>query len=180
MWSEWNIEISKHYVEINFQISKCKRVKNVPIMRQIFNHNLILSAFNSKFLYWKCSDGIEVSPKLIGPTKLEWESGYPDTDNTNQTCVAWSGHTGLLKMRNTMCDSREEESILGTHSYYDKDLGQLYNETQLLRGYLCETRAIHTVTAYGSSVNTYSCILIICNKGFPAQIKNFTRYLQKS
>ena len=58
-----------------------------------------------------------------------------------------------------MCDSREEESTLGTHNYYDKNLGQSYNKTQLLRGYLCETRTIHTITAYGSQVNSNHLIL---------------------
>ena len=103
----------------------------------------------------KSSDGIEVHPKMIDDNKLEWESGYPKTDDINRTCVAWSGYNSRLKIRNTKCDSSEDESSSTSKAYYDKELGEVFDKNLLQRGYLCETKAIHTITAYDRQVASY-------------------------
>ena len=92
------------------------------------------------------SDGIEVSSHLISNENLEWASGYPMTDIENQTCISWSGHnSGSLKIKNTACDSTVDSSESDMVAYYNKNSDTLFDETYLLRGYLCETRAIHTI-----------------------------------
>ena len=107
----------------------------------------IISTFNP-------SDGIEVSSQLIQPGNLEWASGYPLTDIENRTCVSWDGYnSGSLKIKNTKCDASEDKSDSGIKTYYDKASGESYNENLLLRGYLCETRAIHTISAYERMVS---------------------------
>ena len=83
------------------------------------------------------------------PSNLEWASGYPATDIENRTCVSWGGYSsGSLKIKNTKCDASEDKSDSGMKTYYDKASGNAYDDNLLLRGYLCEARAIHTISAY--------------------------------
>ena len=91
---------------------------------------------------------------MIGPDKLEWETGYPKIDDTNQTCIAWSGYGSKITIRNTKCDSSEDQSSSGLKTYYDGQSDQPFDKSLLQRGYLCETRAIHTITAYDREVIT--------------------------
>ena len=89
---------------------------------------------------------------------MEWASGYPLTDIENTTCVSWDGYSsGSLKIKNTKCDASEDKSDSGMKSYYDKASGDAYTDNLLLRGYLCETRAIHTISAYERMVRSYIC-----------------------
>ena len=104
---------------------------------------------------------------MIGPNKLDWEGSYPKMDDTNRTCIAWSGASGSLKMRNTKCDSSEDESASGPpKTYYDKKSGQAFDPSLLLRGYLCEARAIHTIAAYEKKVSTlyYYCKTVFLDR----------------
>ena len=96
------------------------------------------------------SDGIEVSEELLGSGKLEWGTNYPLNDNVNRTCMAWTAGSGSLKIMNTKCDSSEDKP--GDVKYYDKNSGEDYDPALLLRGYICEARAIHTITAYDRQV----------------------------
>ena len=82
---------------------------------------------------------------------MEWDTNYPSNDNENRTCMAWSAGSGSLKIRNTKCDSSEDKP--GDVEYYDKNSGEEYDPTLLLRGYICEARAIHTITAYDRQVS---------------------------
>ena len=88
---------------------------------------------------------------------MEWASGYPQTDIENRTCVSWSGYnSGLteIKIKNTKCDASEDMIETEMKAYYDKESDDAFNETLLLRGYLCETRAIHTISAYERIIRT--------------------------
>ena len=86
---------------------------------------------------------------MIGPGKLEWKSGYPTLDNVTRSCIAWRG----LKIMNTNCDSSEDHYKSTMKAYYDKsNKDQPLDNTLLQRGYLCETRAIHTIAAYDRQV----------------------------
>ena len=89
---------------------------------------------------------------MIGTGKLEWESGYPKLDNVTRNCIAWKA----LKIMNTKCDASEDHytpSAGDMKPYYDKsNKDQPFDNTLLQRGYLCETRAIHTIAAYGHQV----------------------------
>jgi hypothetical protein len=101
------------------------------------------------------SDGIEVSPQLIGPDKLEWRPSYPETNDVDKQCVAWTGQGGSLWMWNTKCDSSEDRVPNGQKKFYDKTSGDAFDNSLLLRGYLCEARAIHTITAYEREVKSF-------------------------
>ena len=97
------------------------------------------------------SDGIAVPSQLIGPSYLEWESSYPKTINENATCVSWGGYdvsVPSLKIKNTKCDTTDDHSENDLKTYYDKNLAGSYDDNYLIRGYLCETKAIHTIAAY--------------------------------
>ena len=94
---------------------------------------------------------------LLDSGKLEWESNYPVNDNVNRTCMAWSGASGSVKIMNTKCDISEDKP--GDKKYYDKNSGEDLDTNLLLRGYLCEARAIHTITAYDRQVNQYDLLL---------------------
>ena len=86
---------------------------------------------------------------MIGSGKLEWQSGYPKLDNTNLSCIAWKA----LKIMNTKCDSSEDHYDSAMKPYYDRsNKSQPFDETLLQRGYLCETKAIHTISAYDRQV----------------------------
>ena len=96
---------------------------------------------------------------MMGSSKLEWKPGYPKNDDRYRTCIAWSGYDGSrLKIMNTKCDSSEDESGSGPKTYYDGESGQPFDKTLLQRGYICETRAIHTIKAYNRQVNTHTHI----------------------
>ena len=90
---------------------------------------------------------------LLGSGKLEWESSYPMNDNENRTCMAWSAESGSVKMMNSKCDLSEDKP--GAVKYYDKNSGEDYDAALLLRGYICEARAIHTITAYDRQVSNF-------------------------
>ena len=78
------------------------------------------------------------------------------TDIENRTCVSWGGYTsGSLKIKNTKCDDSEDKSDSGMKTYYDKASGDAYDDNLLLRGYLCEARAIHTIPAYERMVRDH-------------------------
>ena len=88
----------------------------------------------------------------MGSGKLEWQSNYPMNDDVNRTCMAWSGDGGSLKVMNTKCDSTDDKP--GDVEYYDKTSGDDFDPALLLRSYICEARAIHTITAYDRQVKT--------------------------
>ena len=88
---------------------------------------------------------------LLGSGKLEWHTNYPMNDDVNRTCMAWNAESGSLTVMNTKCDSTEDKP--GDIEYYDKNSGQDFDPALLLRSYLCEARAIHTITAYDRQVN---------------------------
>ncbi len=89
---------------------------------------------------------------MIVSNKLEWATNYPKNDDINRTCIAWSGQGNNLKIMNTKCDSSEDASNSGLKTYYDGKSGQKFDKTLLQRGYLCETKAIHTIAAYDRQV----------------------------
>ena len=100
------------------------------------------------------SDGIEIPHQLIGSDKLDWKTGYPKTDDISRSCIAWSGQGGSIKIMNTKCDATDDLTGSGPKPYYDKESGDAFDDTLLLRGYLCEARAIHTITAYDREVKS--------------------------
>ena len=55
---------------------------------------------------------------------------------------------------NTKCDATDDLTGSGPKPYYDKESGDAFDDTLLLRGYLCEARAIHTITAYDREVKS--------------------------
>ena len=55
---------------------------------------------------------------------------------------------------NTKCDATDDLTDSGLKPYYDKESGGAFDDTLLLRGYLCEARAIHTITAYDREVKS--------------------------
>ena len=83
------------------------------------------------------------------------------TDVENRTCMSLSGYnsgSNSLKIRNIKCDSSEDNADSDLRAFYNKNSYDEFDETLLLRGYLCETKAIHTISAYERVV-----IMPICN-----------------
>ena len=72
--------------------------------------------------------------------------------------MAWSAESGSLTVMNTKCDSTADKP--GDLEYYDKNSGQDFDPALLLRAYLCEARAIHTITAYDRQVKMEILILV--------------------
>ena len=75
--------------------------------------------------------------------QLAWASGFPKNDDPDATCVSWKSG----KILNTRCNEKVDAST----DYYSgtTDLGVItfspsYTSNDFHRGYLCETRPIHT------------------------------------
>ena len=78
------------------------------------------------------------------------------TDNNNKTCISWSGYndgSNSLKIKNIDCESSTNHTGLDIYRYYDKASNEIFDDIDLLTGYLCEARAIHTINAYGRDVS---------------------------
>ena len=75
--------------------------------------------------------------------QLAWDNGFPNNNDPDATCVSWK----LGKILNTRCNGKVDAST----DYYSgtTDLGVItfspsYTADDFHRGYLCETRPIHT------------------------------------
>ena len=81
-------------------------------------------------------------------SKLLWKDGYPDISDDEATCVAWTEG----KIINTRCDTNGPYDF----AYYSgtEDAGALsgtpsFSDNQFHRGYICEAKAIQTVSTNG-------------------------------
>ena len=90
------------------------------------------------------SDGTAVSSTIL--QYLEWEQDFPHDIAANSTCIVWKD----FKMLNSRCkqDNLDGQYYSGTEDTLGF-LGQpQYDVTSYHRGYLCEARPIHTVSAF--------------------------------
>ena len=72
----------------------------------------------------------------------------------SEMCIRDRYSSGSLRIKNTKCDASEDKSDSGMKGYYNKGSGDAYDDNLLLRGYLCEARAIHTISAYERMVRS--------------------------